>query len=67
MLPSDANIHGNVHGGIILNLIEEAGAILTTRYCNQAVCKKTQVFPITNHATALGSFLTFSFDNISIR
>lgn len=35
-LPDDANIYGNVHGGTILKLIEEAGAILATRYCNTA-------------------------------
>ena len=36
MNPVDANVHGNVHGGVILNLIEEAGSILATRYCNRA-------------------------------
>lgn len=35
-LPDDANIYGNVHGGTILKLIEEAGAIIATRYCNNA-------------------------------
>ena len=34
MGPNDANILGNVHGGVILQLIEEAGHIITTRYCN---------------------------------
>ncbi|ESN97885.1 hypothetical protein HELRODRAFT_85008, partial [Helobdella robusta] len=33
-LPDDANIYGNVHGGTTLKLIEEAGIILSTRYCN---------------------------------
>ncbi|XP_038159471.1 cytosolic acyl coenzyme A thioester hydrolase isoform X1 [Cyprinodon tularosa] len=34
MLPDDANIMGNVHGGIILKMIEEAGSIVGTRHCN---------------------------------
>ncbi|XP_062889547.1 cytosolic acyl coenzyme A thioester hydrolase isoform X2 [Mobula hypostoma] len=32
--PDDANIAGNVHGGTILKMIEEAGAIISTRHCN---------------------------------
>lgn len=34
MGPNDANIVGNVHGGIILKMIEEAGCIVSTRHCN---------------------------------
>lgn len=34
MHPQDANIAGNVHGGTILKMIEDAGMIATTRYCN---------------------------------
>uniref|UniRef100_A0ACB8EE90 Cytosolic acyl coenzyme A thioester hydrolase n=1 Tax=Sphaerodactylus townsendi TaxID=933632 RepID=A0ACB8EE90_9SAUR len=34
MCPDDANIAGNVHGGTILKMIEEAGAIISTRHCN---------------------------------
>uniref|UniRef100_A0A5F8H2G1 palmitoyl-CoA hydrolase n=1 Tax=Monodelphis domestica TaxID=13616 RepID=A0A5F8H2G1_MONDO len=34
MLPDDANVAGNVHGGTILKMIEEAGAIISTRHCN---------------------------------
>ncbi|XP_072222309.1 cytosolic acyl coenzyme A thioester hydrolase isoform X2 [Leuresthes tenuis] len=34
MMPDDANIMGNVHGGTILKMIEEAGAIICTRHCN---------------------------------
>ncbi|XP_019396706.1 PREDICTED: cytosolic acyl coenzyme A thioester hydrolase isoform X1 [Crocodylus porosus] len=34
MSPDDANIAGNVHGGTILKMIEEAGAIISTRHCN---------------------------------
>ncbi|XP_053546369.1 cytosolic acyl coenzyme A thioester hydrolase [Bombina bombina] len=34
MRPDDANIAGNVHGGTILKMIEEAGAVISTRHCN---------------------------------
>ncbi|XP_068454607.1 cytosolic acyl coenzyme A thioester hydrolase isoform X2 [Clinocottus analis] len=34
MRPDDANIVGNVHGGNILKMIEEAGCIVGTRHCN---------------------------------
>ena len=34
MQPDDANISGNVHGGTILQMIEQAGWISATRYCN---------------------------------
>ena len=36
MLPDDTNPSGNVHGGTILKLIEQAGSIVATRYCNTA-------------------------------
>lgn len=35
MHPDDSNLAGNVHGGTILKLIEEAGEIIATRHCNK--------------------------------
>ena len=35
MMPDDANIAGNVHGGTLLKMIEEAGVIIATRHCNE--------------------------------
>lgn len=35
-VPNDANVYGNVHGGTTLKLIEEAGIILSTKFCNYA-------------------------------
>lgn len=35
MLPDDTNPMGNVHGGTILKLIEQAGHIVATRHCNK--------------------------------
>ena len=34
MLPDDANVVGNVHGGTILSMIAQAGFIVATRHCN---------------------------------
>lgn len=34
MLPDDANPGGNVHGGTILQMMEQAGMIVATRHCN---------------------------------
>jgi acyl-coenzyme A thioesterase 7 len=34
MLPDDTNPMGNVHGGTILKLIEQAGHIVASRHCN---------------------------------
>ncbi|XP_075898089.1 cytosolic acyl coenzyme A thioester hydrolase isoform X2 [Nelusetta ayraudi] len=34
MRPDDANIVGNVHGGNVLKMMEEAGCIVGTRHCN---------------------------------
>ncbi len=35
LTPDDTNIAGNVHGGTILRMIEEAGVIIATRHCNK--------------------------------
>jgi len=32
MLPEHANAHGNVHGGVILRMVDEAGAICAMRH-----------------------------------
>lgn len=34
MHPDDANHMGNIHGGTILKMIEEAGRLISTRHCN---------------------------------
>jgi len=36
MLPDDANVVGNVHGGTILSMIDQAGFVAATRHCNSA-------------------------------
>ena len=37
MLPTDANAHGNVHGGMIMKLVDDAGAIVATRHSRSIV------------------------------
>ena len=44
MQPGDANIAGNVHGGSILKMIEEAGLIVSTRHCNHGSDKNVSSF-----------------------
>ena len=34
MTPKNSNFAGNVHGGNILQMIEEAGAIIAMAHCN---------------------------------
>ena len=60
MLPSDANPQGNVHGGIIMKLVDEAGAIVAVRHsrCNVvtvAVDSMTFLSPI-----YVGNLVTFT-------
>lgn len=35
MLPTDANIHGNVHGGVIVKYIDEMGGTITARHARR--------------------------------
>jgi uncharacterized protein (TIGR00369 family) len=37
MLPTDANVHGNVHGGMIMKLADDTGAIVATRHSRSIV------------------------------
>ena len=37
MGPTDANLYGNVHGGVIMKLIDEVGGIVAARHAHQPV------------------------------
>jgi len=37
MGPQDTNIHGNVHGGVIMKLVDEAGALAAVRHARMPV------------------------------
>jgi len=45
MVPDDTNSAGNVHGGTILKLMEQAGFVVANRHCNQK--SDSSSFPIT--------------------
>ena len=46
MVPDDTNPHGNVHGGTILKLVEQAGNIVATRHCNKEKEGKNPVITV---------------------
>lgn len=37
MGPQEANTHGNVHGGVIMKMVDEAGALAAMRHANKLV------------------------------
>ena len=37
MLPADANAHGNVHGGVLMKLVDEAGGLCAVRHARRPV------------------------------
>ncbi len=37
MSPPDANSHGNVHGGVIMKMVDEAGALVAMRHAGHLV------------------------------
>jgi uncharacterized protein (TIGR00369 family) len=37
MGPQDANTHGNVHGGVIMKMVDEAGALVAMRHAHAPV------------------------------
>ena len=43
MLPNIANPDGNVHGGDIMKLIDNAAAVVAMKYARTAVCAPTAV------------------------
>jgi uncharacterized protein (TIGR00369 family) len=41
MGPQDANAHGNVHGGVIMKMVDEAGALVAIRHAGSPVVTVT--------------------------
>jgi acyl-CoA hydrolase len=37
MSPTDANVYGNVHGGVVMKMADDAGAIVATRHSRSIV------------------------------
>ena len=44
--PNDANVYGKVHGGTILQLIEEAGYIVSYKHCNKDRASDRKIIPL---------------------
>ena len=58
MQPMDANPMGNVHGGVILRLMDEAGGVAATRHCrSRAVTASIDSFSFL-HPVFVGDFVT---------
>ena len=46
MLPDDTNPSGNVHGGVILKLVDHAGQVVANRHCNRNSTDGTPVLTV---------------------
>ena len=46
MLPDDTNPGGNVHGGVMLKMIEQAGEIVANRHCNHSLREDGLDYPL---------------------
>ncbi len=49
MLPEHANMHGNVHGGVVMKMMDEAGAIAAMRHARRP-CVTVSVDSIAFHS-----------------
>lgn len=57
MLPEHANIHGNVHGGWIMKLVDEAGALASTRHASHRTVTVAIDQMIFHHPVHVGDLL----------
>jgi uncharacterized protein (TIGR00369 family) len=60
MQPTDANLYGNVHGGIIMRLMDEAGAAAAMRHAQQAAVTVTVDQVLFREPIHLGDLVTFN-------
>ena len=59
MLPQDANPAGNVHGGVIMKLIDDAGGVVAVRH-TRTVCVTASIDRIDFHNPVhIGNLVTF--------
>jgi len=58
MGPTEANVHGNVHGGIIMKLADEAGGVAALRHCRRS-CVTVAIDSLSFlHPVRIGNLLT---------
>jgi uncharacterized protein (TIGR00369 family) len=60
MQPAMANLHGNVHGGMIMKLVDEAGALACMRHSQQRVVTVSIDQMTFRHPIRLGDLVTFN-------
>jgi acyl-CoA hydrolase len=60
MMPEHANIHGNVHGGWIMKLVDEAGALASTRHAAHRTVTVAIDQMIFRHPIHIGDLVLFN-------
>jgi len=59
LLPKDTNHHGTIFGGVILSLIDIAGAIEARRYCDQRVVTVSMKEVVFKEPVFVGDLISF--------
>ncbi|PIE91287.1 MAG: acyl-CoA thioesterase [Acidobacteria bacterium] len=59
LLPKDTNYHGTIFGGVILSLIDIAGAIEARRYCDQRVVTVSMNEVVFKEPVFVGDLISF--------
>ena len=59
MRPQDANLAGNVHGGVVMALCDEAGALAAIRHCRSRVVTAAMDRMIFLNPVYVGHLVTF--------
>ena len=60
MMPEHANLHGNVHGGWIMKLVDEAGALASTRHAAHRTVTVAIDQMIFRHPIQIGDLVLFN-------
>ena len=60
MMPEHANIHGNVHGGWIMKLVDEAGALASTRHAAHRTVTVAIDRMVFRHPIHIGDLVLFN-------
>ena len=58
MGPTEANVHGNVHGGVIMKLADEAGGVAAMRHCRRPTVTAAIDSLSFLHPVRIGNLLT---------
>ena len=67
MVQDDANLAGNIHGGTILKMIEEAGGIVGIKHCNQESAKESKVSTSLILLQRISHYGCFNKSNVSLK